>query len=596
MKPYLTKTQVDEWNIKYKDFLDSINIGFMLVAQDYTVYEANHTFLEMVGAAAEELRFVNIRDFYPSDEFQTVFDYVETIEKELKQKKTADEKKNWTFEYFWYHHRTGEKIPMLFTGAVNINEKGFHDTTYLTCTDLRDYKQIQKALVQEKNKLEAILFSIGDCVSIFDERGEFIYGNRQGVEVQKHRKNSIIDMVSDEENEFDLTLNRRKFKFKGRAKALYDNEGEIFAYAEILKDITSQKKLKEQGKELTRMKREMARIGLQSQMVGVSRSMREIFDLIIRCAAVDSTVLVLGETGVGKEMVAREICNQSSRCKKPFIAINCGALPESLLESELFGHAKGAFTGATTDRKGLFREAENGTLFLDEIGDLSPALQVKLLRVLQDHKVRPIGGNKTHHVDVRIIAATHRNLNQMMEQDDYRKDLYYRLAVIPITVPPLRERKEDILPLVEHFISKHNRKKRGQSRTLDHPAQQCLMSYPWPGNIRELENCIEYALAMSNKKVITPSNLPVQVVHPPQVPECPSTESVPAVLNTPTQQSEMPDSGIVRLQLKPWELEAKLEIEQALISHKGNRTKTSKALGVSRGTLWRKISLYKIDL
>ena len=180
MKPYLTKEQVNEWNIKYKDFLDSINIGFMLVAHDYTVYEANDSFLEMVGAEAEALRFVNIRKFYPPDEFQIIFDYVENLEKELK--KTKEEKKYWTFEYFWYHHQTGEKIPMLFTGAVNINEKGFHDTTYLTCTDLRDYKQIQKALVREKNKLESILFSIGDCVSIFDERGEFIYGNRQGVE------------------------------------------------------------------------------------------------------------------------------------------------------------------------------------------------------------------------------------------------------------------------------------------------------------------------------------------------------------------------------------------------------------------------------
>ncbi len=589
--------QVQEWNTKYKDFLDSINIGFLLVAHDYTVYEANQTFLEMVGAQSDEFRFVNIRDFYPEGEFQEVFDYVEPLEKELKLNKSVDEKKYWTFEYHWYHHQTGEKIPMLFTGAVNVNEKGFHDTTYLTCTDLRDYKQIQKALIREKNKLESILLGIGDCVSIFNEKGKFIFGNPHGVEVQKNRKNSILDLVSGEEDEFDLTINRKKFKFKGKAKALYDNEGQVFAYAEILKDVTSQEKLKEQGKELTRMKREMARAGLQSQMVGVSHAMRKIFDLIIRCAEVDSTVLILGETGVGKEMVARAICDQSYRRKKPFIAINCGALPENLLESELFGHVKGAFTGASSDRKGLFREAENGTLFLDEIGDLSPMLQVKLLRVLQDQKIRPIGSDKTYQVDVRVIAATHRDLDKMVEQDDYRKDLYYRLAVIPITVEPLRNRVDDILPLVEHFIRKHNKKRRGQSKTIDHSAQQFLMNYSWPGNIRELENCIEYAIAMSKKQVITPSDLPVQVVHPPKEPDRKPVQTFPDTGSGYTMPGPAQSSGgFVGVQLKPWEIEEKSKIEQALVAHKGNRTKTAKALGVSRGTLWRKISLYQINL
>jgi transcriptional regulator with PAS, ATPase and Fis domain len=398
----------------------------------------------------------------------------------------------------------------------------------------------------------------------------------------------------------ELTVSSEKRRFEGKIEGLHDSEGQIFAYAEILKDVTDQMRLEQQEQELSRMKREMQRIELQSEMIGISHAMRNIFDLILRCAKVESTVLVLGETGTGKEMVARAIHNQSDRKSEPFIAINCGALPESLLESELFGYVKGAFTGAVSGHKGLFREADGGTLFFDEIGDLSPTLQVKLLRVLQEREIRPVGGSITYTVNVRVIAATHRNIDEMIKSNQYRRDLYYRLAVIPITIAPLRHRKEDILPLAEHFIKKHLKKSNRKIKTIDHSSQRIFLNYNWPGKIRELENCIEHALAMSRKKTIAPSDLPVQVVHPQEQ----DMRAGDVLFNQDTTTNNGIDArgystqtnGYHRQGLKPWEIEEKLKIEEALLQNKGNRTRAAKDLGISRGILWRKIGLFQIDL
>jgi len=601
MRSHLTEEQIKDWNKKYRKLLDSINIGFMLFDPDYTCYDVNDAFLDMIGAKREDYQGLHVSKIFSKEEFQEVYDIVEPFEIELKKKKAIGEKKYYTFEWFWYHHQTGEKIPMFFTGAVNMNKEGVHETTYITCTDLREQKRVQDELKREKNKLEAILFGIGDCVTIFDLEGNILIGNPQGLDIHKHQRKSLFELKAGPKTVVELNISGEQRRFEGKIDAVRDSEGRIFAYSEILKDITSQLKLEQQEQELSRMRREMRRLGLQSEMIGVSSAMRNIFDLIFRCAEVDSIVLVQGETGVGKELVARAIHNQSDRRAKPFVALNCGALPESLLESELFGHVKGAFTGATSDTKGLFREADGGTLFLDEVGDLSPTLQVKLLRVLQDWEIRPVGGSKTYPVDVRVMAATHRDLGTMIKQNDYRRDLYYRLAVIPITVPPLRKRKDDILPLVEHFIRKHTKKNRRGLKKLDHTCQRIFLDYPWPGNIRELENCIEHALAMSNESSIIPEDLPVQIVFP-QHPIDGGT------YNQGLSKGASEDPGIsnrfssntfgnaVSSDLKPWEVEEKRKIEKALIKHKGNRTQAAKGLGVSRGTLWRKISVYRINL
>jgi DNA-binding NtrC family response regulator len=245
----------------------------------------------------------------------------------------------------------------------------------------------------------------------------------------------------------------------------------------------------------------------QTHLIGESPSMKKIFALISRIARVDSTVLILGESGTGKEVIAKEIHRKSNRRDKKFIAINCAAIPHDLLESELFGHAKGSFTGATIQKKGLFEEAEGGTLFLDEIGDMAPTLQAKLLRVLQDRKIRAVGSNVARSLDVRIIAATHKDLRLAIVEGEFREDLFYRLSVIPVFIAPLRERKEDIRPLAIHFAKRASGVVQEGYKTFSEEALVKLQNFQWHGNVRELENVIERCLVMCPRNVIKATDL-----------------------------------------------------------------------------------------
>jgi len=246
-------------------------------------------------------------------------------------------------------------------------------------------------------------------------------------------------------------------------------------------------------------------------LVGRSGKMRTILQLIERVAGTTSTIMLSGESGTGKELIARAIHFNSPRRERPFVSINCGAMPDPLLESELFGHMKGSFTGATASKKGLFEVADGGTIFLDEIGETSPAMQIKLLRVLQERRIRRVGGTVEIDVDVRVITATNQNLEDMVREKTFREDLYYRINVIPIRLPALREKPEDIPPLAEHFLAKYARQVGKEIRGISEAAMECLESYPWPGNVRELENVIERSVALESCDVIQPDSLPREV-------------------------------------------------------------------------------------
>ena len=259
-------------------------------------------------------------------------------------------------------------------------------------------------------------------------------------------------------------------------------------------------------------KRAQRERGSVKNIVGTSAKMNAIFQMIETVAEVQSTVLVTGESGTGKELVARAIHDMSPRAEKPFVSINCGAFTETLLESELFGYVKGAFTGANTNRKGLFEAANNGTIFLDEIGEMSPAMQVKLLRVLQERRVRPVGAHDELQVDARVIAATKRDLKKMTEEGTFREDLFYRISVIPIHLPPLRERAEDIPDLIEHFVKKFN-DQAGKNVTMSPKTAQILEKYAWHGNVRELEHTIERAVALERTNEIQPEQLPDHITN-----------------------------------------------------------------------------------
>src|ERR1041385_4459740 len=252
--------------------------------------------------------------------------------------------------------------------------------------------------------------------------------------------------------------------------------------------------------------------GKLSNIIGHSDRMQAVYQMIETVAQVPSTVLLTGESGTGKELVARAIHDLSPRAQKPFVSVNCGAFTETLLESELFGYVKGSFTGANANRKGLFEAANQGTIFLDEIGEMSPAMQVKLLRVLQERKVRPGGAHEEIEVNPRVVAATNRDLSAMVKDGSFREDLYYRVSVIPMELPPLRERGTDISELAEHFINKYC-EQTGRTIAISAPAMRLLESYSWPGHVRELENTLERAVALERTEMIQPERLPEQITN-----------------------------------------------------------------------------------
>lgn len=499
---------------RHHDLLDSLNIGFALIDMEENILDVNETLLKMTGAKRSDIVGKNNRDFYSEDEFNWMRMVGQPLQKYGK----------YQFEYF-IPTAKGEKIPVLFNSSVNYGDDENPESINVMITDIREQKKIQKALEdinrellisrntleQEKMKLETILFGIGDSVSIFNPDGTLLLRNPKGDIIHTKGETPRESLVAGHSREITLYVEGEERHFHCQVEEVRDRTGTVFAFIEIMRDITEQIKLREQSHELLRMKRELKRYNLKVDMITNSIAMQKVFDLILRCSEVESTVLILGETGVGKEIAARAIHENSARRGRPFVAVNCGALPEPLLESELFGHTKGAFTGAASEREGLFREADGGSLFLDEIGDISEAMQVKLLRALQEKEIRPLGSGKSYKVDVRVIAATNRDLMKLIEEGKFRKDLYYRIAVIPLHIPPLRNRKDDILTLARYFIKKHGDPAKFKHISLHRTTQQILLDYDWPGNVRELENAIEHALAMASGPVILPCDLPVSL-------------------------------------------------------------------------------------
>ena len=332
------------------------------------------------------------------------------------------------------------------------------------------------------------------------------------------------------------------------------------------------KKLKAAERQLRTHREELATYRAQPEPEGItakSPAMEKVLELAHRVARVDSTVLVTGESGVGKERLARTIHDESTRAKRALVAINCGAMPENLLESELFGHIKGAFTGASQDRPGLFEEADGGTLFLDEIGEVSPGMQVKLLRALQEHEVRRVGDNKNRPVDVRVIAATNRHLADEVKAGRFRQDLYYRLRVIEISVPPLRERREDIVPLARILLASAAKRTKSKVTSFTAKAVEQLQRYSWPGNVRELENALERATVMATGTRIDVDDLPAEIAH--------ST----ATSWVPGDERSLADVE-------------KGFILSVLEANGGNRTKTAAHLKIAPATLYRKLAEYGV--
>jgi DNA-binding NtrC family response regulator len=331
----------------------------------------------------------------------------------------------------------------------------------------------------------------------------------------------------------------------------------------LINNALKQKNLSDENRQLKEKLSELAGI---DEIVVESGEMKRVMEMVQTVADTESTVLIRGESGTGKELIARAIHSRSKRRYFPIVAVNCGAIPDTLLESELFGHEKGAFTGAQYRRKGKIELADRGTLFLDEIGDIPSKMQVDLLRVLESKTFSRLGGNDEISIDFRLICATNKNLEKYIEEEKFREDLYYRINVFSIFIPPLRERRKDILPLAHYFIDKYARSMGKPKKQISASAEEILMSYYWPGNVRELENAIERAMVVGQKPEILLEDLPLQRKSP---------------------------NNIVSNQVKLEDIE-KSHIEKVLRESDGNITRTAKLLGIDRVTLYNKLKKYKI--
>lgn len=437
-------------------------------------------------------------------------------------------------------------VEIIHDGVMIVDVNGFIVSANQALSDISGFSQ------EEMIGQPCSIFNCSSCHKVFDQRGQhwcqlFRSGNVKMRRCTITRKDGHLVHVMK------------------NASVLRDDNQQIIGAVETIADITE---LVEKDSQIEAFRRELQAENVFQGMIGVSLKMQRTFDLIAKVAASDAPALIFGESGTGKELAARAIHQNSARKDGPYVQVNCAALNESVLESELFGHVKGAFTGAYQNREGRFEAADGGDIFLDEIGDLPQSTQIKLLRVLEEKVIERVGDNRSIPVDVRIITATNRNLRQLVEAGTFRSDFYYRINVLPIQLPSLRERVEDI-PLLAEMFFKHIQLKSNKSILGISPeALQLLVRYPWPGNVRELKSAFEYAFVTCMENRIEPRHLP------------------PDILGVKNNKATFPDTHLSLDERK------KQELQQALQQADGNQSLAARILGVSRVTVWNRMHRY----
>lgn len=443
---------------------------------------------------------------------------------------------------------------------------------------------------------QSILSSMGEGIIFTDRNDRLAFINSaaeeiRGIRAENYLGRSLLSIhAPTSAPQVELLLHELKNGIITHAKRVLTVKDKIFensyypindpsgAFQGVLlisRDITEQQKLREENDALREQVVTLPGLG---DIISLSPAMHGVTELISITAALDSTILITGESGTGKELAARAIHRQSPRSERPFVTLNCAALPESLLEAELFGHERGAFTGAVRERKGKFELAHGGTIFLDEIGEMPLAAQSRLLRVIQEKTVERLGGGREIGVDVRIVAATNRDLRREVEEGRFRDDLFYRINVIPLQLPPLRERRADIIPLAEWFIRRYAARMGRPVREIDAEARAALHDYHYPGNVRELENALERAVALCRSEQITLGDLPCEFSRVVGVP-C-QAENQGTLVSTLTR---------ARIELE------KATIEQALATTRHRKGEAAKLLNISRKTLWEKMKQLDIS-
>lgn len=459
----------------------------------------------------------------------------------------------------------------------------------------------RRQIAVSHGRLEAVLNATGDAIAMHDVTGRLVFANEmymnllglEGIELEKLPPADLSARFQERFREPDLSqmegrplpdtgdvlettgaggLPKQRLFYRSAAP-VSDEQGQSIGNLVLYRDVSGEIDAEQMKAEVLRLRTELETTYSFEGMVGTSPGMQRVYALMNQAAKSDITVLIRGESGTGKELVARSFHFNSSRREGPFVALDCATIPETLIESELFGHEKGAFTGATTRRTGAFERADKGTILIDEIGDLPYALQGKLLRVLQEREIQRIGGKAPISVDIRVIAATNKDLERAVKEGDFREDLFYRVAAFPIAIPPLRERREDIPPLVEHFLGKYAKRLKKSISGISTAAMRLLLQYEWPGNVRELENAVERAVLLETATVIQAGNLPPQL-----------SPAIASGKESAASTSVLPLAEVERQALL-------LALEAA----GDNVTRAAHALGIHRATLHRKIKKYNMD-
>jgi len=477
-------------------------------------------------------------------------------------------------------------------------EKALQKANRALKKELKERKKAEKALRESEKMYKLLVKTCPDAVTLTDLKGHIIELSERKLELFGYKSaeeligRNAFELIAPEDREkiminfqkffkegfvrnLELTMIRKdgtRFIGEENAALIKNSYGKPKALMGITRDITWRKQAEEKlHQEVNSLRRQIQQSQKYPEIIGNSPKILQVIDLVHQVARTNSTILIFGETGSGKDLIAKAIHHNSPRRKSPFVIVNCAALPEHLIESELFGYVKGAFTGASQDKRGFFEEADKGTIFLNEIGDIPLPLQGKLLQVLEYQQIHRLGESKNIKVDVRIIAATNKDLRESMKKGRFREDLFYRLNVLPIKVPPLRERKEDIPFLVRHFLDKCCPPLNKEITEVSKEAMDMLCRYSYPGNVRELENIIQRSVIMVQGSILLPHHLP---------------EELKAIKSTAAPQNLTESLAAIEKQ----------QIEAALKECKGNLSRTAKKLGINRTTLWRRIKKFDIDI